>query len=451
MKILVVGSGGREHALIRKLMQSPKCDKIYCAPGNGGIEADGAECFSVAATDIDGMVALAKKLEVELVVVAPDDPLVLGMVDALQAEGFKTFGPKKAAAIIEGSKVFSKNLMKKYGIPTAAYEVFDNSKDAIAYVKKQNTYPAVIKADGLALGKGVILAQTEKEAVDAIKEMIDGRKFGDSSATVVVEEYLTGPEVSVLAFTDGKTVVPMISSMDHKRAYDNDEGLNTGGMGTVSPNPYYTREISEECMEKIFLPTINAMNAEGRTFEGCLYFGLMLTSKGPKVIEYNCRFGDPETQVVLPMLEGDLVDIMLAIYDHRLADMDIKWSFGSCTCVVMASGGYPLSYPKGLEITGLDEKGQLEGAEIFHAGTKLVNGKLVTNGGRVLGVTAKGNTLNEAINNAYAAVKKISFENAHYRRDIGQKALKATFDPFDFEYKQDLEDYLEENGIYIRQ
>jgi len=451
MKILVIGSGGREHAIIRKLMQSPKCEKIYCTPGNGGIAADGAECFDVAATDIDGVVALAKKLAVELVVVAPDDPLVLGMADALQAEGFKTFGPKKAAAIIEGSKVFSKNLMKKYNIPTAGYEVFDNSADAIAYIKKQNTYPAVIKADGLALGKGVILAQDEAEAIAAVKEMIDDRKFGDSSATVVVEEYLTGPEVSVLAFTDGKTVKPMISSMDHKRAYDNDEGLNTGGMGTVSPNPYYTEDIAKECMEKIFLPTINAMNAEGRTFEGCLYFGLMITPKGPKVIEYNCRFGDPETQVVLPMLDSDLLDIMLAISDHRLADMDIKWHTGACTCVVMASGGYPLSYPKGLEISGLDAKGQVEGAEVFHAGTKLKDGKFLTNGGRVLGVTVRANTLNEAINLSYQAVKKISFDNAHYRKDIGQRALKATFDPFDFEYKQDMEDYLEENGIYIRQ
>ena len=451
MNILVIGSGGREHAIIRKLMHSPKCGKIYCTPGNGGIAADGAECFSVCATDIDGVVKLAKEVKADLVVVAPDDPLVLGMVDALQAEGFKTFGPKKAAAIIEGSKVFSKNLMKKYGIPTAAYEVFDNSKDAIAYVKKQNTYPAVIKADGLALGKGVILAQNEAEAVEAIKEMIDGRKFGDSSATVVVEEYLTGPEVSVLAFTDGKTVKPMISSMDHKRAYDNDEGLNTGGMGTVAPNPYYTSDVAAECMEKIFLPTINAMNAEGRTFEGCLYFGLMITPKGPKVIEYNCRFGDPETQVVLPMLDGDLLEIMLAVYDHRLADIDIKWHVGACTCVVMASGGYPLSYPKGLEITGLDEKGQLDCAEIFHAGTKLSEGKLLTNGGRVLGVTCRGSNLSDAVNSAYHAVKKIHFENAHYRKDIGQKALKALFDPSQFDYKQDLEDYLEENGIYIRQ
>ncbi len=451
MKILVVGSGGREHAIIRKLMQSPKCDKIYCTPGNGGIAADGAECFSVGATDIDGVVALAKSIKADLVVVAPDDPLVLGMADALEAEGFKTFGPKKAAAIIEGSKVFSKNLMKKYGIPTAGYEVFTDSASAIEYIRKQNTYPAVIKADGLALGKGVILAQNEEEAVAAVREMIDDKKFGESSATIVVEEYLTGPEVSVLAFTDGKTVKPMISSMDHKRAYDNDEGLNTGGMGTVAPNPYYTPEVAAECMEKIFLPTVNAMNAEGRTFEGCLYFGLMITPKGPKVIEYNCRFGDPETQVVLPMLDSDLLEIMLAICDHRLSDIDIKWHTGACTCVVMASGGYPLSYPKGLEITGLNEKGQLDGAEIFHAGTKLIDGKLVTNGGRVLGVTCKGGSLQEAINLSYAAVRKISFENAHYRKDIGQRALKALFDPSEFEYKQDLEDYLEENGIYIRQ
>ena len=451
MKILVIGSGGREHAIIRKLMQSPKCEKIYCTPGNGGIAADGAECFGVGATDIDGVVKLAKELAVDLVVVAPDDPLVLGMVDALRAEGFKTFGPKAAAAIIEGSKVFSKELMKKYKIPTAEYEVFTESDKAIAYVKKKNTYPAVIKADGLALGKGVILAQNEEEAVDAIKSMIDGRQFGDSSARIVVEEYLTGPEVSVLAFTDGKCVKPMLSSMDHKRAYDNDQGLNTGGMGTISPNPYYTPEIAEECMKTIFLPTINAMNAEGRIFEGCLYFGLMLTPKGPKVIEYNCRFGDPETQVVLPMLETDLLEIMLAIDEHRLSELNIEWCKGSCACVVMASGGYPLSYPKGLEISGLDDRGQVEGAEVFHAGTKLSKGKFLTNGGRVLGVTAKGKTLKEAIDRSYKAVEKIGFENAHYRRDIGQRALKAAFDPTDFEYKQDLEDYLEENGIYIRQ
>ncbi len=308
MDILVVGGGGREHAIVMKLAESPKVGKLYCTPGNGGISRY-AECFDVAATDIEGVVALAKKLKVDMVAVAPDDPLVLGMVDALQAEGFKTFGPKKNAAIIEGSKVFSKDLMKKYNIPTAKYEVFTNSEDAIKYVKEQNTYPAVIKADGLALGKGVILAENEKEAVEAIHSMIDDKQFGESSSTIVVEEYLTGPEVSVLSFTDGKTVVPMISSMDHKRALDGDKGLNTGGMGTVAPNPYYTEDIAKECMEKIFLPTINAMNAEGRTFEGCLYFGLMLTPNGPKVIEYNCRFGDPETQVVLPMLEGDLCEI----------------------------------------------------------------------------------------------------------------------------------------------
>ncbi len=446
MKILVVGGGGREHAIIRKLAQSPKAEKIYCTPGNGGIEADGAECFNVSATDIEGVQALAQRLEVDMVVVAPDDPLVLGMVDALQEKGFMTFGPKKNAAIIEGSKVFSKELMKKYSIPTARYEVFTDSESAISYVKEQNTYPAVIKADGLALGKGVILAQNEEEAVNAIRSMIDNKQFGDSSSTIVVEEFLTGPEVSVLSFTDGKTVVPMLSSMDHKRAYDNDEGLNTGGMGTVAPNPYYTAEIAQECMDKIFLPTMNAMNAEGRTFEGCLYFGLMLTPDGPKVIEYNCRFGDPETQVVLPMLETDLTEIMEAIYNHRLSEIDVKWSLGSCACVVMASGGYPLSYPKGLEISGLNENGQLDGCEVFHAGTKLADGKFLTNGGRVLGVTAKGSTLKAAIDSAYAGVERIGFENAHYRKDIGQKALKALSDE-----SLESEKYPEDNDVYLKQ
>ena len=446
MKILVVGGGGREHAIIRKLAQSPKAEKIYCTPGNGGIEADGAECFNVSATDIEGVQALAQRLEVDMVVVAPDDPLVLGMVDALQEKGFMTFGPKKNAAIIEGSKVFSKELMKKYSIPTARYEVFTDSESAISYVKEQNTYPAVIKADGLALGKGVILAQNEEEAVNAIRSMIDNKQFGDSSSTIVVEEFLTGPEVSVLSFTDGKTVVPMLSSMDHKRAYDNDEGLNTGGMGTVAPNPYYTAEIAQECMDKIFLPTMNAMNAEGRTFEGCLYFGLMLTPDGPKVIEYNCRFGDPETQVVLPMLETDLTDIMEAIYNHRLSEIDVKWSLGSCACVVMASGGYPLSYPKGLEISGLNENGQLDGCEVFHAGTKLADGKFLTNGGRVLGVTAKGSTLKAAIDSAYAGVERIGFENAHYRKYIGQKALKALSDE-----SLESEKYPEDNDVYSKQ
>ena len=395
--------------------------------------------------------ALAEKLHPDMVVVAPDDPLVLGMVDALQAKGFKTFGPKANAAIIEGSKVFSKELMKKYNIPTAGYEVFTDSESAIKYIKEQNSYPTVIKADGLALGKGVILAQNEDEAVAAVHEMIDELKFGKSSARIVVEEFLTGPEVSVLSFTDGKTVVPMISSMDHKRALDGDEGLNTGGMGTVAPNPYYTDDVAKLCMETIFKPTIEAMNAEGRTFEGCLYFGLMLTPKGPKVIEYNCRFGDPETQVVLPMLDADLCEIFEAIYDHKLADVDIKWKSGSCTCVVMASGGYPLSYPKGLEISGLNEMGQVDGAFVYHAGTKLADGKFLTNGGRVLGVTCTALTLAEALKKSYAAVEKISWENVHYRHDIGQRALKADVDPLDLDYKDDMEDYIESNGVYLRQ
>lgn len=423
--ILVVGGGGREHAIIMKLAESTHVGKIYCTPGNGGISKY-AECFNVSATDIEGVVKLAKRLNPDMVVVAPDDPLVLGMVDALQSEGFMTFGPKKDSAIIEGSKVFSKELMKKYNIPTAFYEVFTDSEKAIAYLKEQNSYPAVIKADGLALGKGVIIAQNEEEAVSAVHEMIDDLKFGKSSARIVIEEFLTGPEVSVLSFTDGKTVVPMISSMDHKRAYDNDEGLNTGGMGTVSPNPYYTEEIARECMEKIFIPTIKAMNAEGRTFEGCLYFGLMLTPKGPKVIEYNCRFGDPETQVVLPMLDSDLYEIFEAVYNHTLDQLDIKWHSGACACVVMASGGYPLSYPKGLEISGLDEKGQTENCFVYHAGTKLSDdGKFLTNGGRVLGVTARAENLQSALDTAYQGVSEISFENVHYRKDIGQRALKA--------------------------
>lgn len=451
MKILVVGGGGREHAIVMKLAQSDKVEVLYCAPGNGGISKF-AECFPVSATDIDGIVELAKKLNVDMVVVAPDDPLVLGMVDALRKEGFMTFGPTKAAAIIEGSKVFSKELMKKYNIPTAAYEVFTDADKAIKYLKAQNSYPAVIKADGLALGKGVIIAQNEQEAVDAVNSMINDKKFGESGARVVIEEFLTGPEVSVLSFTDGETLVPMISSMDHKRAYDNDEGLNTGGMGTVAPNPYYTDSVQKECMEKIFLPTINAMKAEGRTFEGCLYFGLMITPKGPKVIEYNCRFGDPETQVVLPMLDGDLADIMVKIYNHDLKDAKIDWKQGYCTCVVMASGGYPQSYPKGLEISGLDEKGQVEGTFVYHAGTKFSDGKFLTNGGRVLGVTCNSLTLQGALDKSYKAVSKISWDNAHFRTDIGKRALKALDnDPLNLEYKQDLEDYLEDNGVYLRQ
>lgn len=423
MKVLVVGGGGREHALIRKIKESSRVDQIYCAPGNGGISYD-ATCCNVAATDIPGMVALAEKLQPDLVVVAPDDPLVLGMVDALNAKGFKTFGPRANAAIIEGSKVFSKNLMKKYGIPTAGYAVFTDPREALDYIRTQNTFPAVIKADGLALGKGVILAETMAEAEDGLHSIMEDKIFGDSGNQVVVEEFLTGPEVSVLAFTDGKCVRPMVSSMDHKRALDGDRGLNTGGMGTVSPNPYYTDAIARQCMDEIFLPTINAMNAEGRPFKGCLYFGLMLTPKGPKVIEYNCRFGDPETQVVLPRLKTDIMDIFEAIEQETLADLDIEWSSEASACVIMASGGYPKSYPKGLAITGL-QNGQLEGVTVYHAGTAVKDGQLVTSGGRVLGVTAMGSTLQAALDKAYAAVEKIHFDGAHYRSDIGKRALQA--------------------------
>lgn len=422
MDILVVGGGGREHAIIMKLSESKKVGKLYCTPGNGGISRY-AECFDVKATDIDGVVALAEKLKVDMVVVAPDDPLVLGMVDALNEKGFKTFGPKKAAAVIEGSKVFSKELMKKYNIPTARYETFDDSEKAIEYLKAQNTYPAVIKADGLALGKGVIIAENEADAIEAVKSMIDDKKFGESSSHIVIEEYLEGPEISVLSFTDGKTVVPMISSMDHKRIDDGDKGLNTGGMGTIAPNPFYTKEIADECMEKIFLPTINAMNKEGRTFKGCLYFGLMSTKNGVKVIEYNCRFGDPETQVVLPLLDTDLCEIFEAVYDEKLENLDIKWKDESCACVVMASGGYPVSYPKGIEITGLDDKGQTGKGFVYHAGTSYKDGKFYTNGGRVLGVTNTGKTLGEALKKSYEEVEKINFDGAHYRKDIGKKAL----------------------------
>lgn len=424
MNILVVGGGGREHALVMKLAESKKTDKIYCAPGNGGISRY-AECRPVKATDIDGMVALAKEIKADLVVVAPDDPLVLGMVDALNAEGFRTFGPDKSAAIIEGSKVFSKNLMKKYNIPTAKYEVFDNAEKALEYIKSENTFPTVIKADGLALGKGVIIAQSMEEATDAVHSIMEDKIFGESGANVVIEEFLTGPEVSVLCFTDGKTIKPMVSSMDHKRALDGDKGLNTGGMGTVSPNPYYTAEVAEECMKTIFRPTIDAMVKENRKFKGCLYFGLMVTPNGVKVIEYNCRFGDPETQVVLPVLDTDIVDIMEAIYDEKLDEIDIKWKDEACACVVMASGGYPKKYATGLEISGLDNSGQVENAFVYHAGTKFEDGKFLTAGGRVLGVTATGENLEKALEKAYEAVGKINFENAHYRKDIGKKALDA--------------------------
>lgn len=423
MRVLVVGSGGREHALVRKIKESKRVDYIACCPGNGGISYD-AECFDVSATDIDGVVKLAKEIKADFVVVAPDDPLVMGMVDALNAEGFATFGPRANAAIIEGSKVFSKELMKKYNIPTAKYNVFDKAEDVISYIKAENEFPTVIKADGLALGKGVIIPETLDEAVAGVKEIMEDKIFGDSGNNVVVEEFLTGPEVSVLAFTDGKCVKPMVTSMDHKRALDGDKGLNTGGMGTVSPNPYYTDEIAEECMNTIFLPTIEAMNKEGRTFKGCLYFGLMLTPKGPKVIEYNCRFGDPETQVVLPRLKTDIMDIFEAINNETLSDLDIEWDDRACTCVIMASGGYPKSYPKGIEINGLTD-GQLDGVTVYHAGTKRDGDKLVTAGGRVLGVTALGASIEDALAKSYAGVEKIKFDGAHYRKDIGQKALNA--------------------------
>ena len=423
MKVLVVGGGGREHALVRKIKESKKVNEIFCTPGNGGISYD-AKCFDVAATDIDGVVNLAKEIKADLVVVAPDDPLVAGMVDALNEAGFKTFGPRANAAIIEGSKVFSKELMQKYNIPTAEYKVFDNAEEAIEYIKERNEFPTVIKADGLALGKGVIIPENLDDAIAGVKEIMEDKIFGASGNNIVVEEFLTGPEVSVLAFTDGKCVKPMVSSMDHKRALDGDKGLNTGGMGTVSPNPYYTQEVAKECMDKIFIPTINAMNNEGRTFKGCLYFGLMITPKGPKVIEYKCRFGDPETQVVLPRLKTDIVDIFEAIDNDTLSDLDVEWSDDACACVIMASGGYPKSYPKGIEITGLSN-GQLDGVTVYHAGTKLQDNKLVTSGGRVLGVTALGDTLENALKKSYDAVEKIHFEGAHYRRDIGKRALEA--------------------------
>ncbi len=419
MKILVVGGGGREHAIIKKLKENPQADTIYALPGNGGIAAD-AECVAISATDIPAITEFAVKEQIDYAVVAPDDPLVLGCVDALEEKGIPCFGPKANAAIIEGSKVFSKDLMKKYRIPTAAYEVFDQAEKALEYVKTAKL-PVVVKADGLALGKGVLIAETREDAEAAVKSLMEDKKFGKSGDRVVVEEFLTGPEVSVLSFTDGKTVVPMVSSMDHKRALDGDQGLNTGGMGTVAPNPYYTKEIADECMERIFLPTIKAMNAEGRTFKGCLYFGLMLTPDGPKVIEYNCRFGDPETQVVLPLLESDLLTIMQATTNGTLAEQDVRFSDGSACCVIMASAGYPQSYEKGYEITIPEE--QL--AHVYVAGAKKENGTLLTDGGRVLGVTATADSLEQAIQQAYEKVSTISFANAFYRKDIGKKALAA--------------------------
>ncbi len=425
MKILVVGGGGREHAIIRKLKESTQNPEIFAAPGNGGIASD-ATCVPIKATEVADMVDFAVAQHMDYVVVAPDDPLVLGMVDALAAKGIPAFGPNKAAAILEGSKVFSKNLMKKYHIPTAGYETFDDAEKAADYLKANRTYPIVIKADGLALGKGVLICEDEKTALDGVKSIMEDKAFGASGNNIVIEEFLTGPEVSVLSFTDGKTVVPMISSMDHKRALDGDQGLNTGGMGTIAPNPYYTQSIADVCMETIFKPTIAAMNAEDRTFKGCLYFGLILTPNGPKVIEYNCRFGDPETQVVLPLLESDLLTIMQATTNGTLHETPVQFSEKSAACVVMASGGYPQKYVTGKAISGL-ANGQINGcdATVYHAGTKLENDMLVTAGGRVFGVTAVENTLPKAIAAAYAAAEQITFEGAHKRTDIGQKALAA--------------------------
>ena len=419
MKIMVVGGGGREHAIIKKIKENKDVTEVFALPGNGGIAAD-ATCVPIKAVDVDSIVDFARDNAIDYAVVAPDDPLVLGCVDALEEAGVPCFGPRANAAIIEGSKVFSKHLMKKYGIPTAACEIFDDMDAALKYLETA-PIPTVIKADGLALGKGVIIAQTRDEARDAVLAMMRDKTFGKSGERIVIEEFLTGPEVSVLSFTDGKTVVPMVSSMDHKRVGDNDTGLNTGGMGTVAPNPYYTEAVAAECMEKIFLPTVNAMNAEGRTFKGCLYFGLMLTADGPKVIEYNCRFGDPETQVVLPLLESDLLTVMKATTNGTLAETEVKFADKNACCVIMASGGYPSSYPKGFEITipaDIEDK-------VYVAGAELKDGKLVTSGGRVLGAVDIADTLGEAIDNAYALVDKISFEGAYFRHDIGRRAMAA--------------------------
>ncbi|MBQ6614388.1 MAG: phosphoribosylamine--glycine ligase [Clostridia bacterium] len=422
MKVLVVGGGGREHAIIKKIKENKTVSEIFALPGNGGIAKD-ATCVNIGAKDIDGIVKFAVDNSIDYAIVAPDDPLVLGAVDALEEKGIPCFGPRANAAIIEGSKVFSKNLMKKYGIPTATYEVFTELDAALAYLESAPV-PTVIKADGLALGKGVVIAMTRDEAIDAVKSMMEDKVFGESGSRVVIEEFLTGPEVSVLAFTDGKTVVPMVSSMDHKRAGDNDTGLNTGGMGTVAPNPYYTDSVAEVCMKEIFLPTVDAMNKEGRTFKGCLYFGLMITENGPKVIEYNCRFGDPETQVVLPLLESDLLTVMQAVTEERLSEVEVKFADKHACCVVMASKGYPTAYDKGFELTIPDEISD----KVYVAGAALDGEKLVTAGGRVLGATEIASTLSDAIKGAYLLVDKIHFDNAFYRHDIGARALKATED-----------------------
>ena len=420
MNIIVVGGGGREHAIIKKLKENSSIEKIYALPGNAGMAAD-AELVAIGAKDIDNIVKFALDNKIDFAVVAPDDPLVLGCVDALEAVGIPCFGPNKAAAIIEGSKVFSKNLMKKYGIPTATYEVFTDAAAALEYIKTA-PIPTVIKADGLALGKGVVIAMTREEAVDAVKAAMEDKVFGESGSSIVIEEFLEGPEVSVLSFVDGKTVVPMVSSMDHKRALDGDKGLNTGGMGTIAPNPYYTDAVAKECMEKIFLPTVDAMEKEGRAFKGCLYFGLMITKDGPKVIEYNCRFGDPETQVVLPLLDCDLLSVMRACREGTLTSDMIKIKDASACCVVMASNGYPGKYDTGFEITLPAPE---ENKEVYVAGAKFADGKVVTGGGRVLGVVAIGDTLEDAVKEAYKYSDKVHFENAYRRSDIGKRALDA--------------------------
>ena len=420
MKVLVVGGGGREHAIIKKLKESSEITELYALPGNGGIAQD-AVCVPIGAKDIDGIAAFAKEKSIDFAVVAPDDPLVLGAVDALEALGIPCFGPRKNAAIIEGSKIFAKDLMKKYGIPPAAYEVFTDMAAALDYIETA-PIPTVIKADGLALGKGVVIAETREAAREAVRSMMEDRVFGESGSRIVLEEFLTGPEVSVLSFTDGKTLVPMISSMDHKRALDGDKGLNTGGMGVIAPNPYYTDDIARQCMETIFMPTVNAMNAEGRTFKGCLYFGLMLTENGPTGIEYNCRFGDPETQVVLPLLETDLFTIMKAVAAGRLSEVEVRFSKEAACTVVLASNGYPTKYETGFEITVDDDFA----GELFIAGAKLSDdGKLLTAGGRVLCVTCTADNLGAAIEKSYANVKRVHFANAYCRSDIGQRAMLA--------------------------
>ena len=419
MKGLIVGSGGREHAIAASVAKSERADRIYCAPGNAGI-GQIAECVPIGAMEFERIRDFALENGVDLVIVGMDDPLVRGLVDVLEQAGIRAFGPRKNAAVLEGSKAFSKDLMKKYGIPTAAYEVFDQAEDALEYLHTGAKFPIVLKADGLALGKGVLICNTLEEAEDGVCAIMTERRFGTAGNRLVIEEFMTGREVSVLTFTDGKTVRVMSSAQDHKRALDGDRGPNTGGMGTFSPSPFYTPEVDRFCREHIYQATVDAMAAEGRPFQGVIFFGLMLTPDGPKVIEYNSRFGDPEAQVVLPRMKTDLVDVMQAVIEERLEEQPVEWYDGAAACVVMASGGYPGSYPKGLEITGLDENGQVDGAVVYHAGTKLENGKFYTNGGRVLGITARGATLDEALQKAYAAVEKIHFDGAHYRHDIGK-------------------------------